>query len=101
LRPSSVIPVPSATAAERRARLGALRDDARGCVRCPQHVAARTTVVFGSGDPDADVLFVGESPRRAEDRQGLPLAGASGRLLADLLPEVGLRREDVYVTTAL
>lgn len=92
---------PAATATERRARLAALRDDVRGCARCPQLVAARTTVVFGAGDPDADVLFVGESPGRSEDQQGVPLVGAPGRLLTDLLAEVGLRREDVYVTTAL
>jgi DNA polymerase len=91
----------AATTAERRARLAALRDEARGCLRCPGLVAARTTVVFGAGDPDADVLFVGESPGQNEDQQGLPLVGAAGRLLTDLLSEVGLRREDVYVTTAL
>lgn len=64
-------------------------------------MAERTTVVFGAGDPDADVLFVGESPGRSEDQQGLPLVGAPGRLLTELLGEIGLRREDVYVTTAL
>ncbi|MEV4423479.1 uracil-DNA glycosylase [Patulibacter sp. NPDC049589] len=95
--PTSVPP----TVAERRARLAALRDEARGCRRCPQLAAARTTVVFGAGDPDADVLFVGESPGQNEDQQGLPLVGAPGRLLTELLAEVGLRREDVYVTTAL
>jgi DNA polymerase len=94
-------PPTAATTAERRARLATLRDEARGCLRCPQLVAARTTVVFGAGDPDADVLFVGESPGQNEDQQGLPLVGAAGRLLTDLLAEVGLRREDVYVTTAL
>lgn len=101
LRPS---PPPTAApppAVERRARLGLLRDDARGCARCPQLVAARTTVVFGGGDPDADVVFVGEAPGWNEDQQGLPLVGAAGRLLTELLTEVGLRRDAVYVTTAL
>lgn len=97
----SAPPTALPSAAERRQGLAALRDEARGCLRCPQLVAARTTVVFGAGDPDADVLFVGESPGQNEDQQGLPLAGAAGRLLAELLAEVGLRREDVYVTTAL
>ncbi|MSW52976.1 MAG: hypothetical protein F2817_19070, partial [Actinobacteria bacterium] len=96
-----VTPAPAATAAERRVQLGRLRDAARSCVRCPQLVASRTTVVFGAGNPDADILLVGESPGRGEDRQGLPLLGASGRLVSDLLAEVGLRREDVYVTTVL
>lgn len=92
---------PGASAAERRVRLGALRDAARSCARCPQLRAARTTVVFGAGDPDADVLFVAESPGRSEDQQGLPVLGAAGRMLTELLAEIGLRREDVYVTTAL
>jgi uracil-DNA glycosylase len=94
-------PASPPSAAERRLRLTAAQGRARSCVRCPQLVAARTTVVFGAGDPDADVLFVGESPGRSEDRQGLPLVGAPGRLLTELLGELGLRREDVYVTTAL
>lgn len=103
LPPAPVTPPTSAavTAAERRARLATLHDDVRGCVRCPRLAAARTTVVFGAGDPDADVLFVGESPGRSEDQQGVPVVGAPGRLLTDLLVEVGLRRDDVYVTTAL
>lgn len=101
VRPSPVTTAPPATVAERRARLGALRDDARACARCPQLAAARTTVVFGSGDPDADVLFVGEAPGWNEDQQGLPLVGAAGRLLTELLAEAGLRRDEVYVTTAL
>lgn len=91
----------AASAAERRARLLELQDRSRGCLRCPGLAANRTTVVFGAGDPDADVLFVGESPGPNEDRQGVPLIGAPGRLLTELLAEVGLRREDVYVTTAL
>ncbi|MGX6449724.1 uracil-DNA glycosylase, partial [Patulibacter sp. S7RM1-6] len=91
----------SPTAAERRARLAEEQERARGCPRCPQLVAHRTTVVFGAGDPDADLLLVAESPGPGEDRQGLPLVGAAGRLLTELLEGIGLRREDVYVTTAL
>jgi DNA polymerase len=99
--PAPAITTTPTTAAERRAGLAELRDRARACTRCAQLAAGRTTVVFGAGDPDADVLFVGESPGRAEDQQGLPLVGAAGRLLTELLAEIGLRREDVYVTTAL
>ncbi|WP_022928322.1 uracil-DNA glycosylase [Patulibacter americanus] len=91
----------AASAAERRTRLLELQDRSRGCVRCSALAANRTTVVFGAGDPDADVLFVGESPGPNEDRQGVPFVGAPARLLNELLAEVGLRREDVYVTTAL
>lgn len=102
--PPIVVPpatAPPSSAAERRIRLGVLRDGSRSCARCPQLVAARNTVVYGAGDPDADVLFVGESPGLHEDRQGLPLVGAAGRLLTELLAEVGLRRDDAYVTTVL
>jgi DNA polymerase len=95
------VPVTSASGGERRGRLSELQDHARGCRRCPQLAANRTTVVFGSGDPDADVLFVGESPGPNEDRQGVPFVAGPGRLLNELLLEVGLRREDVYVALAL
>jgi uracil-DNA glycosylase family 4 len=95
------VPVIAASAAERRARLLELQDRSRGCVRCAALAANRTTVVFGAGDPDADVLLVGESPGPNEGRQGVPFVGAPARLLNELLAEVGLRREDVYVTTAL
>lgn len=85
----------------RRARLAELREQARGCERCPQLAANRTTVVFGSGDPDADLLLVGEAPGQNEDRQGQPMVGAPGRLLVELLGEIGLRRDEVYVANVL
>ncbi|WP_210492625.1 uracil-DNA glycosylase [Patulibacter sp. SYSU D01012] len=91
----------SPTASERRARLAEEQERARGCPRCAALVAHRTTVVFGAGDPDADLLLVAESPGPGEDRQGLPLVGGAGRLLTELLDGIGLRREEVYVTTAL
>lgn len=85
----------------RRARLAELREQARGCERCPQLAANRTTVVFGSGDPDADLLLVGEAPGQNEDRQGQPMVGAPGRLLVELLGEIGIRRDEVYVANVL
>jgi uracil-DNA glycosylase len=65
-------------------RLGALAVEASGCTRCPL-AATRTQVVFGVGDPDADLLFVGEAPGRDEDLQGEPFVGRSGQLLDRLL----------------
>jgi uracil-DNA glycosylase len=90
-----------ATTDERRERLTEVLLRARGCERCPALVATRTQVVFGTGAADADVMFVGEAPGREEDRQGTPLAGRSGELLAGLLEEVGLARDDVFVTSVV
>lgn len=57
----------------------------------------RTTVVFGDGDPQADLMFVGEGPGYHEDQQGLPFVGKSGQLLEQLLDEIGLHRREVYI----
>jgi uracil-DNA glycosylase family 4 len=70
-------------------------------MRCPQLAATRTTVVFGSGNADADLMFVGEAPGRHEDEQGLPFVGQAGRLLDQLLGEIGLTRQDVFVANVL
>jgi DNA polymerase len=61
----------------------------------------RTNFVFGVGDPDADILFIGEAPGREEDLQGIPFVGRAGKLLDKMLVEVGLRREDVYIANIL
>ena len=85
------------TAEERREELKAVWQQATGCTRCPQLAAARTTVVFGSGNADADLMFVGEAPGASEDEQGVPFVGQAGRLLDTLLGEIGLTRGDVFV----
>jgi uracil-DNA glycosylase family 4 len=89
------------TAAERREELKAVWEQARACTRCPQLAATRQTVVFGSGNADADLMFVGEAPGANEDRQGLPFVGQAGRLLDTLLEEIGLTRADVFVVNVL
>jgi len=76
--------------------LEAIAAEAAGCTRCRLH-QSRTRVVFGQGDPKADLMFVGEAPGFHEDRQGLPFVGPSGQLLNRLLEGIGLRRQDVYV----
>jgi uracil-DNA glycosylase family 4 len=86
---------------ERREALKVLFRQARGCTRCPQLAATRRTVVFGSGNADADLMFVGEAPGRHEDDQGLPFVGQAGRLLDTLLGEIGLTRDDVFVANTL
>jgi uracil-DNA glycosylase family 4 len=90
-----------ASAAERREELKAVWQQASACTRCPQLAAARTTVVFGSGNADAELMFVGEAPGANEDKQGLPFVGQAGRLLDTLLGEIGLTRADVFVANVL
>jgi uracil-DNA glycosylase len=80
--------------------LEAVAAEAAGCTRCRLH-QSRTQVVFGQGDPHADLMFVGEAPGFHEDRQGLPFVGPSGQLLNRLLEGIGLRREDVYIANVV
>jgi uracil-DNA glycosylase family 4 len=80
--------------------LEAVAAEAGGCTRCRLH-QSRTQVVFGQGDPDADLMFVGEAPGFHEDRQGLPFVGPSGQLLNRLLEGIGLRRQDVYIANVV
>ena len=90
-----------ATKDERRAELTAVYREARGCVRCPELASTRTQVVFGAGNADADLMFIGEAPGAREDEQGVPFVGAAGKLLDQLLGEVGLARADVFIANTL
>lgn len=85
--------------APRTSALADLQRRVCACARCPALVSARTQVVFGTGAPDAALMFVGEAPGIAEDREGDPLAGAPGDLLDDLLAGIGLARDAVAVIT--
>ena len=93
-RRSSIEDVRSAT--ERRELLKAVYEEARGCTRCPLH-QTRTNVVFGAGNADADLMFVGEAPGANEDRMGLPFVGQAGKLLDKLLGEIGLAAQQVFI----
>ena len=75
-------------------------EETSGCTRCPLS-ATRTQVVFGSGNADADLMFVGEAPGANEDKQGVPFVGQAGRLLETLLNEIGLERGDVFIANVL
>jgi uracil-DNA glycosylase len=86
---------------ERREALKDLYHQARACTRCPQLASTRTTVVFGSGNANADLMFCGEAPGKNEDEQGLPFVGQAGKLLDKLLGEIGLTRADVFVVNVL
>jgi uracil-DNA glycosylase len=89
------------TAEQRREALKHVYEQARGCQRCPELAATRTQVVFGAGNADADLMFVGEAPGANEDRMGRPFVGQAGKLLSQLLVEVGLERADVFITNVL
>lgn len=88
------------TAAERRELLKAVYEEARVCTCCALH-QTRTTVVFGAGNADADLMFIGEAPGANEDRMGLPFVGQAGKLLDKLLAEIGLERGDVFICNVL
>jgi uracil-DNA glycosylase family 4 len=89
-------PAPEAIPSE----LDGLREAASTCTRCRLH-QGRTQVVFGVGNPDADLMFVGEAPGFHEDQQGVPFVGQAGKLLDRLLEGIGLRRSDVYIANTL
>src|SRR5215210_143212 len=102
-RPAHSVVAAAAVAAEAVAAatdLHAYRDAVADCTRCPL-AGSRTQVVFGSGDPAADLMFVGEAPGFHEDKQGVPFVGAAGKLLDQLLAGIGLGRADVYVANVL
>jgi uracil-DNA glycosylase len=80
--------------------LTAYKDETLGCTRCPL-ASTRTQVVFGSGDANAEVMFVGEAPGYHEDQQGVPFVGQAGQLLEKLLNGIGLTRADVYIANVL
>jgi uracil-DNA glycosylase len=89
------------TASERREALKQVYLQAKGCVRCPELAATRKTVVFGAGNADADLMFVGEAPGASEDQQGVPFVGRAGKLLETLLGEIGIERKDVFIANVL
>jgi uracil-DNA glycosylase len=90
----------SLTRDERRERLVEVYREASVCELCPLS-ETRANVVFGAGNANADLMFVGEAPGAEEDRQGLPFVGRAGALLTELLEGIGMKREDVWITNVL
>jgi DNA polymerase len=89
------------SASERREALKEVLAQARACTRCAELAATRRSVVFGAGNADADLMFIGEAPGASEDEQGLPFVGRAGKLLNTLLGEIGMERADVFVANTL
>jgi len=81
--------------------LAALQAQIGDCTRCKLHTLGRTHVVFGSGNPNADLMFVGEAPGADEDEQGVPFIGRAGQLLTKIIEAIGLQREDVYIANVI
>jgi len=84
-------------AAEKAAALLAVQNEIGDCTRCPLAYAGRRKIVFGDGNPNARLMFVGEGPGADEDAQGLPFVGKAGQLLNNMIAAMGLKREDVYI----
>ena len=81
--------------------LVAIREDLGDCTRCKLHGLGRRQIVFGVGDPDADLMFIGEAPGADEDVQGEPFVGRAGQLLTKIIEAIGLRRQDVYIANLI
>ena len=83
------------------AALAAVRDDIGECTRCKLHALGRRHIVFGVGNPHADLMFVGEAPGADEDIQGEPFVGRAGQLLTKIIEAIGLTREQVYIANVI
>jgi uracil-DNA glycosylase len=108
--PAKASPAPSAHVAAaspvsgtpaKLAAFAELRQRVLACVKCPNLVASRKNVVFGVGNLDADLMFVGEAPGADEDEQGEPFVGRAGQLLTKIIEAMGLQRQNVYIANIL
>jgi uracil-DNA glycosylase len=82
----------------KQAKLDQIKADIKKDNVCPDLAKQATQLVFGDGNPDADLVFIGEAPGKNEDLQGLPFVGAAGKFLNEMLAMIGLDRKDVYIT---
>ena len=81
--------------------LAAIREDIGDCTRCKLHTLGRKQIVFGVGNPQAELMFVGEAPGADEDTQGIPFVGRAGQLLTKMIEAMGFRRDDVYIANVI
>jgi uracil-DNA glycosylase family 4 len=103
--PESVLtvlaPNPEQSITDPVAALKLIREDLGDCTRCKLHKQGRKQIVFGVGNPSADLMFVGEGPGADEDTQGEPFVGRAGQLLNNMIKAMGIRREDVYIANVV
>lgn len=86
---------------DRPAALRVIREDIGDCTRCKLHAQGRKQIVFGVGNPEAELMFVGEGPGADEDEQGEPFVGRAGQLLNNMIAAMGLKREQVYIANVV
>jgi DNA polymerase len=98
--PGETAALPAAVPAPGGETLDDIRNDLGDCTRCKLH-SGRTTLVFGAGNPDATLMFVGEGPGRDEDLQGVPFVGRAGQLLTKIIASIGLTRDQVYIANVV
>ena len=94
-------PHPEQAVADPAAALKLIREDLGDCTRCKLHKQGRKQIVFGVGNPRAELMFVGEGPGADEDAQGEPFVGRAGQLLNNMIKAMGIRREDVYIANVV
>ena len=92
---------PEASAGTAAEALVAVRADIGECTRCKLHGLGRTQIVFGVGNPEADLMFVGEAPGADEDAKGVPFIGRAGQLLTKIIEAIGLQRDQVYIANVI
>ena len=97
---ASESPMSTEARANAGAQLAQLRQDLGDCTRCKLH-STRTHIVYGVGNPRADLMFVGEAPGRDEDQQGIPFVGRAGQLLTKIIEAIDLQRDEVYITNVI
>jgi uracil-DNA glycosylase family 4 len=90
-----------ASKTDKAGELGAIQNRVAACLKCPHLASSRTQTVFGVGNPDAEIMFVGEAPGADEDAQGEPFVGRAGQLLTKIIRAMGFAREDVYIANIL
>src|SRR5262245_31854722 len=93
--------VPVALARSDEDALATIRADIGDCTRCKLHKLGRRQIVFGVGNPSADLMFVGEAPGADEDLKGEPFVGRAGQLLTKIIEAIGLSRQDVYIANVI
>ncbi len=94
-------PVPLPAREDRSAALAAIREDIGDCTRCVLHKQGRKQIVFGVGNPHAEIMFVGEAPGADEDIQGIPFVGRAGQLLTNMISAMGIERDEVYIANVI
>lgn len=96
-----VVAKPEANVSDPAEALRIIREDLGDCTRCRLHQQGRKQIVFGVGNPNADLMFIGEAPGADEDLQGEPFVGRAGQLLNNMIKAMGLRREDIYIANII